>query len=245
MNYLISNALPVKPSNALQNGSLALTLLGLMIWIELITPATVSPLISMLCFGIFAHRMRPVSVACWVIVFSLTTLFFLLYPNSKTIPIDHSNGYIRFWTVIVGGIGAVILSYDRTRIEESFRQTIHILEKLPTPVIISDDKGCIAFMNNDALNLLDTTAEETRGASYFSFVADTKKGRTVQSYFEFLDSNQTDPHNVVIQIKKPKPMLTIATLVAIEGHKTKLVATVFSKDQNIPLEEDVHSAATF
>ena len=241
MNYLRTKVLPEQETRtALLNHALALGLFGFMIVFEMATEATVSPLVSMICFGIFAHRMRPVTVACWVLVFSLTTLLFLTQPWDASMPGQHSTGFIRFWTVMVGGVGAVILSCDRNRLAEGFLHTIRILEKLPAPVIVSDAEGSVVFMNDDALKLLDTTADAVRGASYFSFVASEEKGRTIQKYFELVDSPQSALFDVVLQIRKPKPVTTEATLVVIKGGKTKLVATVFA----IPAKNGADSVAT-
>jgi len=210
------------------NHILALFLLGLMIVIELATTATVSPLISMLCFGFFAYRMRPMSVAVWVVVFSLTSLYFLLFAVPVPgMPIDRTTALIRFWTVIVGGIGAVILSFDRNKGIDGYLQTIRILEELPTPVIISDPDGGVVFMNNDAIKLLDIAAEEVKEASYFSFIVAAEKGKTVQRYFDFVSSNQATLHDFAIQIIKPKPMEIQTTLFAIQGNHARWVATVF------------------
>ena len=232
MNYLEKKIQPEQEiRNPLLEHALALGLLGVMIAMEMATVATVSPLVSMLCFGVFAHRMRPAAVASWVIVFSLTTLLFLVHPWDASMPGEHSTGFIRFWTVMVGGIGAVILSSDRNRITQGFLQAIRILEKLPVPVIISDSEGRIVYMNNDALELLDTTADAVRGASYFSFVGAEEKGRTIQKYFDFVNSRQPVLHDVILQIKKPAQLRIQAALVVIEGERTKLVATVLSSTQ--------------
>jgi len=112
--------------------------------------------------------------------------------------------------------------------EEDFLQTIDIFEKLPTPVIISDLDGGVVFMNNDALKLLDITAEEVPGTSYFSFVVAAEKGKKIQRYFDFVSSNQTILHNFAIQVRKPTPMEIQTTLFVIQGKHARLVATVFS-----------------
>ena len=238
MKYLKKKNLPERDAlKALFNHVAALFLFSSMIVIELATPATtVSPLVSMICFALFAYRMRPASVAGWVVIFSLTSLFFLLQPEQPGTPIDRATAYIRFGTTIVGGIVAVALSFDKNRITEGLRQTMSILENLPTPVIISDCEGCVVFMNNDALKLLDTTAEAVRGASYFSFVAGAQKGNTIKKYFDFVESKQTIRHDVILQITKPKPMETRASLVAITGKQGKLVATVLSGTHDLPTD---------
>jgi PAS domain-containing protein len=235
MNYLKTKTLPGhEAQNGLFNHALALLLLCLMVALELATRVTICNLASILCFGIFSQRMRPEAVTGWVVLFSLTSLYFLLQDGSQGTPADLATVFVRFATVILGGIGAVVLSFDRNRIAEGFLQTIRILDKLPTPVIISDNEGSVIFMNHDALQLLDTTSDAVRGASYFSFVAGEEKGRTIQSYFEFVDSHQMAPHDVILQVKKPKPMSTQATLVAIEGQSGKLVATVFPPMHRMP-----------
>ena len=216
----------LEPSTPFLDHGFALFLFVAMISIELLTRATVSPLISMLCFAYFAHRMRPWPVAGWVCVFSVTSLFFLFNPEEPGKLIDHVTVYIRFATICVGGLGTILLSDRRIRIAESFLQSVNILEKLPVPVIVSDAHGCVIFMNNDALTLLDTTADAVRGATYFSFVSAEEKGRTVQKYFEFVDSKEPLLQNIVLQLQKPVPRKTHATLVAIEGKNAKLLATV-------------------
>ena len=216
----------LEPSTPLINHGLAALLWIAMIALELWTLATISPLISMLCFAFFAHRMRPGAVAGWVTVFSFTSLYFLLLPIGKGVPADVTTAYIRFGTIFIGGIVAVLLSDDRIRIAESFLQTTNILEKLPVPVIVSDCHGCIVFMNNDALRLMNTTSDAVRGASYFSFVTGAEKGKTVQRYFEFVDSKEPMLYDVMLQLQKPVPRQTHATLVAIDGKNAKLLATV-------------------
>lgn len=170
--------------------------------------------------------MRPISVAVWVVIFSLTSLYFLLFAVPG-IAIDRTTALIRFWTVFVGGIGAVVLSFDRNKGIEDHLQTIRILEELPTPVIISDPDGGVVFMNNDAIKLLDIAAEEVKGASYFSFIVAAEKGKTVQRYFDFVSSNQVTLHDFAIQVIKPKPMEIQTTLFAIQGNHARWVATVF------------------
>ena len=205
---------------------LALLCLGGMIALELATQTTISPLVSMACFGLFAHRMRPALVAGWVAIFCFTSLLFLLAPWQADANPDLATAYIRFATLCLGGIGAFALSVDRSRIAEGSAQPVLILEKLPAPVIISDAGGGIVFMNTYALQLLDTTLDAVRGASYFSFVAGEEKGKTVQNYLDFVDSDQSVLSDMILQLKKPSHMKVQATLVAIEGKHSKLVATV-------------------
>ena len=247
MNYLKSKIDAEKGGGkALQGHLWALCLLLLMILLEIVTPATISPLMSMMAFGIFANRMRPGVVAFWVLIFSFTTLLFLTEPWLPTHPHDDTmTAWIRFGTIFIGGMGAVVLSFDRSRIAEGFLQMISVLEKLPTPVIIADSQGSIVFMNNGALKLLDATAEEVRGASYFSFVADAEKGRTVQRYLDFVDSKEPVLHNVYLKIQKPKPMEVHATLVSIEGNQIKLVATVFSETSDAFTQKTTKLQAIF
>ena len=61
MKYLKKKNLPERDAlKALFNHVAALFLFSSMIVIELATPATtVSPLVSMICFALFAYRMRP------------------------------------------------------------------------------------------------------------------------------------------------------------------------------------------
>ena len=204
--------------------AVALLLFALMIVLELNTAETISPLVSMVCFVYFAHRMRAGFVSFWVLVFSSTSLFFLYQPGLTSL----GTVYIRFGTLLAGGIGAVIISNERTRIRESLLQTILILEKLPTPVIVSDCEGCVVFMNHDALQMLDVEADQVHGTSYFSFVAGEAKGQMIQKYFEFVDAGRLLPLDIVLQLKKPTVITTHATLVLIDGQSTKLLATVFS-----------------
>jgi len=221
---LINKVLRRSPKSLLFDLGMAVFLWIVMVRLEIATVTTISPLASMLCFGFFAYRMSPKWVCLWVGIFSTTSLFFLFQDPFAAESL--MTVYIRFGTLVVGGMGAIVLSTDRTRITESFLQTIEILEKLPAPVIISDCSGCIVFMNNDALELLDIEADQVQGASYFSFLSAEEKGRMIQRYFDFVDSKQTTLHNMALHLKKPVPIKTQATLVAIDGEFTKLLATV-------------------
>jgi PAS domain-containing protein len=221
---IIDKLVRQSPRRVILEQVVALFLLALMIVLELDTVATISPLMSMVCFIYFAHRMRAGFVSFWVFVFSTTSLVFLYQPGSANL----GTVYIRFGTLLAGGIGAVIISHERTRIRDSLLQTIRILEKLPTPVIVSDCEGCVVFMNNDALQLLDVEADQVHGTSYFSFVAGEAKGQMIQKYFEFVDAGRLLPLDIVLQLKKPTVITTHATLVLIDGLSTKLLATVFS-----------------
>ena len=229
MNHkTLKNLFKIEPAYAMWDHGLAFLFLVVMVILDLTTRTAILPLISILCFGFFAHRMRPWQVFGWVAVFAFTALFFLLRPKASGVPANSVVAYIRFGTIWVGGIGAMLLSNNRIRNAESFLQTVTILDKIPTPVIVSDCAGCVVFMNSNALRLLDTTADAVRGASYFSFVSGEEKGRTVQKYFDFIDSKQPLFHDMVLQLKTPFVRKTQATLIMIDGKNQKLLATVFS-----------------
>lgn len=207
---------------------IALGLLAGMVICEHQIQTTVSPLISMVGLIFFAQRMQPPFIALWGLVYSACAFFFLANSHMD----DLLTVYIRFGTLLMGGLGAFLISMEKSRMKERSIQTIHILEKLPMPVIVSDGEGFVLFMNEHALKLLELEPDQVCGASYFMFMAGNQKGQTIQKYLEFVDSGKEVMHDVILQLKSPR-LKVRATVAAIEG-PTKLLATVFWPDPARP-----------
>jgi len=216
------------PGNRALDHWIALIYLGLLIVCEVKTTEVVSPLMSMLAFGFFAQRMRPPTVALWTAVYTIISFYFLLQPEGQ-LPLqgdDRMTAYIRCGTLGLAAIGALMLSLNRVRVAQSFLQTLTILDKLPAPVILSDCSGCIVFMNEDALALLQTTSEEALGSSYFTFLIEGERGKSIQKYLDMVDSKQHEPTDVVVRLKKPERREIAATIVPVQSENMKLLATV-------------------
>ena len=211
---------------------MAAVYLGVMIFLELKTEEVITPLMSMLAFIFFAHRMPPRSVLLWVTVYTLVSFLFLVEPWAESTKTERMTAYLRGGTLALGGVGTVLLSMHRFRVSESFVQTLTILEKLPAPVVLSDCAGCIVFMNDDALQLLETTAEEALGSSYFTYLVEGERGKTIQKYLDMVDSKQCELENVTVQIMKPVPRTITASIVTIQANRTKLLATVLRPPTN-------------
>ena len=209
---------------------IALFYLGALILAELKTPEVISPLMSVLAFGFFALRMKPRFVVLWSLPYTAVSYYYLLQDGSTSE--DRATAYIRCGTLLLAVIGAVLLSRNRSRVAESFLQTLTILEKLPVPVVLSDASGCIVFMNDDALKLLEVTPEEVLGSSYFTFMAEGERGRAIQQYLDMVDSKQCQLAGVVVQIKKPFPREITASIVSIQAEHVKLLATVLRPDRD-------------
>ena len=231
MNQRILRQLSLRESEATAfDHWLALGYLGFIVLIELFTVEIVSPLLSVLAFGYFAHRMRPRNTLLWTSLYTAVSGFFLFDPTISLVRPDMAftteTACIRFGTLLLAAFGAVLLSRHRNRVAESFLQTLTILEKLPAPVVLSDSAGCIVFMNDDALNLLDIDSAEAIGASYFTFLAEGERGRTVQKYLDMVDAPNCRAWSISVQLKKPVPRMISASIVSIEANHTKLLATV-------------------
>ena len=210
---------------------IALGYLAFMCVMELKTEEVVSPLLSMLAFGFFAQRMQPRFVAFWATLYTVFAFMFLLEPwhayhGGRVTP------FVRCGTLALAGIGAVLLSRTRVRVAESFQQTMTILEQLPAPVVLSDCAGCIVFMNDDALKLLETTPDEAVGASYFLFMAEGERGKSIQKYLDIVDARSCQLDDVSIQVKKPSTRIVRGSIVSIQANHVKLLATVLRGDGN-------------
>ena len=85
---------------------------------------------------------------------------------------------------------------DTTRILSRFRT---ILSKLPSPVVISDAAGHIAYANDAAAAVLNRSIHALTGSNYFDFIqTGTMKGQSIRAYFEMFESDMDDAKEVEI-----------------------------------------------
>jgi PAS domain-containing protein len=237
------NRLPQLPMTHVQeNGSAALVWplflplggLGIILVADLffVPGSTITPLGSIALLALLALRLPPVPLAIWAVVFTFAAFLMLIIGKSSSAPVehDHITIIVRGATLMIGGTIAVLLSMHRIKLRSRHREVLSVLQKLPVPVIVSDNSGSVIFANDEAALLLQTSLSEIIGFSYFAFfVGEYQKGRAVQSYLKLLDSPSADPQEMEITLRNQPGQPLNATLVPLEVDGSKLLVTLFRK----------------
>jgi PAS domain-containing protein len=196
----------------------------------LIPWVTITPLACTIMICLMALRYPQKLVVFWALVFICTSCVVLSHEVKlvKTVQIPE-------WTVVLRTIGssvtgcmAIAISIYRGSLNRSYQQVITVLEKMPVPIIVSDESGTITFINDQASELLGVSIQEAPGHSYFSFLANqSSKGQSIQRYLQIFDSDDDKGLKLRINLRRHPNKLMSGTLMGLgRGNQRRIVTVI-------------------
>jgi len=160
---------------------------------------TVTPLFGIIGLLVFSFRLRPSVMAFWAAVYSVVVtlsfmnsyVFHLL--NREAAPMDDLTPIVRSATFVAGAILSVLYCRLQDRLKLSNAGLTQMLEKVPVPVITSDQDGVIHFANEAAASVAGLPSGELKGKSFFDLFADkNRQGATIADYLRRFSSPRVE-----------------------------------------------------
>ena len=166
--------------------------------------STVTPLFGIIGLLVFSFSLTPGVMTFWATVYSVAVVVIFMNPmifnlfNREAPQGDDLTPLVRSATFVVGAIISTLLCRGQHRLKHSNASLTHMMEKLPVPVITSDQDGRIHFANVEAARIAGLSPEELRGHSFFDLFADKNiQGATIADYLRrFSSSHVSQPMNL-------------------------------------------------
>lgn len=210
----------------------AATFLGLVLLADtyLITWATVTPLFCgiLICWMALKYPTRVVAI--WGVICVSCIALTLLHDIKfvKTVQVPEVTAALRIIGSNITLIMALAISFYRSSLRRSYTQVITVLEKMPVPIIVSDESGTINFINDKASELLGVSTDDAPGHSYFSFLANqSEKGKNIQRYLQIFDSDTDEGLKLRIHLRRHPNKLMSGLLMGLgRGNQRRLVTVI-------------------
>lgn len=164
--------------------------LTLVLWFDsVMTRSTVTPLFGIIGLLFFSFRLTPAAMAWWASVYSLTVVVIFMnhvllqFLDRGTAPGDDLTPLLRSATFVTAAVLATLFCRVQHRLRQGNAGLTQILEKIPVPVITSDQDGRIRFANGAAASVAGLSSPELLGRSFFDLFADKdRQGATIADY---------------------------------------------------------------
>jgi PAS domain-containing protein len=127
---------------------------------------------------------------CFLTVFALVQFhrYYAAYVHASPHPYFWLFQRVGLFLVLCGL--SIYLAHYRTDTERILTRLRTILSKLPVPVILSNASGSIVYANDAITEVLHLTPSEVTGKNYFDyFHTESKKGKSIRSYFELFETD--------------------------------------------------------
>lgn len=154
-----------------------------------VSHATITPLLGILGLMVMAFHLRPYVMIAWCTIFSLVAIsIFLVQPiaqiiNPEAVYSDTLTPVVRAATFCLGSVLASMLNITLQRSRDKNYDLQEIIRRMPVPMILSDIKGKIHFMNRAATSIMEISETEELSDSYFElFAPPESKGKTISDY---------------------------------------------------------------
>jgi PAS domain S-box-containing protein len=230
--FLSEGQLFKAPANKLrQNLFVALALAAVLLAdIRYIPWVAITPLACGILICWMALRYPTRFVATWGAIFVVCIAVVLLHDVKmvKTVQDPQVTAFLRIVGANVTLVMAIVISFYRDSLQRSYNQVITVLEKIPVPIIVSDESGTITFINDRASELLGIACDNAPGHSYFSFLANkSEKGKNIQRYLQIFDSDNDESLKLRIQLRRHPDKLMSGLLMGLgRGNQRRLVTVI-------------------
>lgn len=198
---------------------------------------SITPVACTITICWIALSYRPKMVAFWAVVF-VCIICVVLAHDAKYHTALESPGWTVFLRTIgsaVSGTMALAISIYRLNLNRSYHQVLRVLEKMPVPIIVSDESGTINYINDEAADLLGVPVDEAPGHSYFSFLStQTEKGKSIQRYLQIFDSTEDEAIRLRIHLRRYPNKLMSGMLMGFGRGNDRRLVTVIREGPEIP-----------
>jgi len=211
------------PSNIWFRRSLPLLFLGLVVGIEsgatyLFGHQTLTPLLSILSLSILAIYCSPRLLLLSTPLFML--LSYLLIQEHSPYPL------VRTFTVLLGGILAVLVGSSREKLQRQQDEIETILSFMPLPWLLADSSGNILRISSTLQRLFGSSCSNLINTSFFSlFSAAQNRGEFIRLFLDTADNSVPHP-GLNLTLANPPHTRFIATLSSLpspSGHSVLII----------------------
>ena len=211
------------PSNIWFRRSLPLLFLGLVVGIEsgatyFFGHQTLAPLLSILSLSILAIYCSPRLLLLSTPLFML--LSYLLIQEHSPYPL------VRTFTVLLGGILAVLVGSSRQKLQRQQDEIETILSFMPLPWLLADSSGNILRISSTLQRLFGSSRSNLINTSFFSlFSAAQNRGEFIRLFLDTADSSVAHP-GLNLTLANPPHTRFIAALSALpsaSGHSVLII----------------------
>ena len=177
------------PSNIWFRRSLPLLFLGLVVGIEsgatyFFGHQTLAPLLSILSLSILAFYCSPRLLLLSTPLFMILT--YLLIRDHSDYPL------VRAFTVLLGGILAVLVSSSRQKLQRQQSEIETIVNLMPLPWLLADASGNLLRIGPELQKLLGPSQPNLINTSFFSlFSAAQNRGEFIRLFLDTSDNSVT------------------------------------------------------
>jgi PAS domain S-box-containing protein len=201
---------------------------------SLIHSVIVGPLLSTITLVIFSLFLRPRFLAIWVIVYTVSTFFLLRTRESIFLDasIGATNTYIRTLSFSLVALIVMLICLQRHWLQGQARTLLHLLEKLPSAVFLTDGDGLIVFANQNALKLTGLNRDTSTGMSFFTLFQDKKhQGFSIQKYLELFQGTLDKSIQLDLSSRDKSSAAHEATLSSVDLNGTRYVLTLIDSSR--------------
>ena len=171
-----------------RNVFLPLTTLAI-VWLgnSLFHSVVLGPLLSTVALVVLALLLRPRVLLFWAGLYVISTYFLLRSRESifSDAVVGITNTYVRTFSFFLFAMAVMLICLQRHWLQGQTRTLLHLLEKIPSAVFLTDGEGLIVFANKNALRLAGLDQDTATDSSFFTLFQDkTRQGSSIQQYLE-------------------------------------------------------------
>jgi len=203
--------------------SLPLLFLGLVVGIEsgatyFFGHQTLAPLLSFLSLSILAFYCSPRLLVLSTPLFMILT--YLLIQDHSDYPL------VRAFTVLLGGILAVLVSSSRNKLQRQQSEIETIVNLMPIPWLLADASGNLLRIGPELQKLLGSSHSNLINTSFFSlFSAAQNRGEFIRLFLDTSDNSVTHA-GLNLTLAKPPHTRFVAVLSSLpspSGHSVLII----------------------
>jgi len=185
---------------------------------HLFGPQTLAPLLSILSLSILAFYCSPRPLLIATLLFMILT--YLLIRDHSVYPL------VRTFTVLLGGILAVLVSSSRNRLQLQQSEIEAIVNLLPIPWMLADASGNLLRIGPELQKLLGSSHSNLVNTSFFALFS-TVQNRDKFIRFFLETSNHSIPHSGLhLSLVNPPHTRFVAVLSSLpspSGHSILII----------------------
>jgi PAS domain S-box-containing protein len=222
----------LEPETKGRSRNLFLPLAGLaIVWAgnSLFHSVVIGPLLSTVALVLLALLLRPRVLVFWAGIYVISTFFLLRSRESifSDAAIGATNTYIRTFSFFLFALTVMLICLQRHWLQGQTRTLLHLLEKIPSAVFLTDGEGLIVFANKNALRIAGLNLDTTTGLSFFTLFEDKKRqGSSIQQYLELFQGALDQSIQLNLCSRENPGLALEATLSSVDLNGTRYVLSL-------------------
>ena len=189
---------------------------------------TFTPVLASLALIVIASRCPPIPTILWAVLYSMMVSLIFLNPKVTMVtnwsPFqDPVTPYLRCCQFYLVALLSIYLSFSITRMRISDREKTELLRMFKDPVITSDKRGKILYMNEAASRFFGFEVNESQWRSYFDLIK-VDEFDLSEEYFKLITGS--GGHSLLSTSLRISKNRVKGSLKILESTKRKIVVTI-------------------